>query len=123
MMRVIVVSGLLFGVQYLVRYKTDDNQLGFSASGVIGASGGFSFILILDQINLRSQLATGGIIYIEYFYFVLYVMILVVVFNAIMVAKGSENALLQYNNNILPKLIYWPLLLSLQILVTLFVFV
>ncbi|MCC5900056.1 MAG: Cache 3/Cache 2 fusion domain-containing protein [Phormidium sp. BM_Day4_Bin.17] len=42
MMRVIVVSGLLFGVQYLVRYKTDDNQLGFSASGVIGASGGFS---------------------------------------------------------------------------------
>ena len=123
MMRVIVVSGLLFGVQYLVRYKTDDNQLGFSASGVIGASGGFSFILILDQINLRSQLATGGIIYIEYFYFVLYIMILVVVFNAIMVAKGSENALLQYNNNLLPKLIYWPLLLSLQIVVTLFVFV
>ncbi|MFP4651375.1 MAG: hypothetical protein ACLFM4_02985 [Phormidium sp.] len=123
MMRVIVVSGLLFGVQYLVRYKKEDNQLGFSASGVIGASGGFSFILILDQINLRSQLATGGIIYIEYFYFVLYVMILVVVFNAIMVAKGSDHALLQYNNNILPKLIYWPLLLSLQILVTLFVFV
>ncbi|MCC5898727.1 MAG: hypothetical protein JJU32_12540 [Phormidium sp. BM_Day4_Bin.17] len=68
-------------------------------------------------------MATGGIIYIEYFYFVLYIMILVVVFNAIMVAKGSENALLKYNNNILPKLIYWPLLLSLQIIVTLFVFV
>ncbi len=123
MMRVIIVSGLLFGVQYLVRYKKDDNQLGFSASGVIGASGGFSFILILDQINLRSQLATGGIIYIEYFYFVLYIMILVVVFNAIMVAKGSDNALLKYNNNILPKLLYWPLLLGLQILVTLYVFV
>ncbi|USR91684.1 hypothetical protein NEA10_02860 [Phormidium yuhuli AB48] len=123
MLRVIVVSGLLFGIQYLIRYKKDDNQLGFSASGVIGASGGFSFILILDQINLRSQLATGGIIYIEYFYFVLYAMILVVVFNAIMVAKGSNNALLKYNNNLLPKLLYWPLLLSLQILVTLFVFV
>ncbi|MDC0835364.1 cache domain-containing protein [Geitlerinema sp. CS-897] len=122
MMRTIVVAVLLFGVQTIIRFKVEDDELGFSASGVISAAGAFTFILILDQINLRSSLATGGILYIEYFYFVLYVMILFVAIDGLLVAKRSNAFLLRYRNNLIPKLLYWPVLLTLQLLVTALVF-
>lgn len=122
MMRTIVVSVLLFGVQTTIRFKLEEDELGFSASGVISASGAFTFILILDQINLRSSLPTGGILYIEYFYFVLYVMILLVAIDGLLVAKRSNAFLLRYRNNLIPKLLYWPVLLTLQLLVTAMVF-
>ncbi|MBP0000164.1 MAG: hypothetical protein J7641_14400 [Cyanobacteria bacterium SID2] len=122
MMRTVVVSVLLFGVQSIVRFKLKDDELGFSASGVISASGAFTFILILDQINLRSQLATGGVLYIEYFYFVLYVMILLVAIDSLLVGKRSNLFFIRYRNNLFPKLFYWPVLLTLQLLVTAYVF-
>jgi hypothetical protein len=122
-MRLLVVSVLLFAVIFIATHHTDRKKsLGFSASGAISSSGAFIFILLLDQINLRSSIATAGIIYIESFYFVLYVVILLVAINALLIASKFKLPLLRYQDNLIPKLLYWPTLLFLSLIVTLLTF-
>jgi hypothetical protein len=122
-MRVIVVACLLFAIQTLIMKKAEEiKSVGFSASGVVSACGAFIFILILDQISLRGRIAVAGILYLEYLYFVLYLMILLVALNALLLAIRPNLPILKYQDNLIPKLGYWPTLLSLVLIVTIFVF-
>ncbi len=122
-MRLLVVSILLFAAIFIATYHTDRKKsLGFSASGAISSSGAFIFILLLDQINLRSSIATAGIIYIESFYFVLYVVILLVAINALLITSKFKLPFLRYQDNLIPKLMYWPTLLFLSLIATLLTF-
>lgn len=89
---------------------------------VVGACGGFVFIVILDQIAVRGEIVANGIIYFEYFYFVIYLFIFLVAMNAIMLTFDTKFPLMEYKNNLIPKLLYWPIVLSLLLLVTLSVF-
>lgn len=89
---------------------------------VIGACAGFIFVIILDQINLRGLVAAKGIIYFEYFYFVTYILILVVAVNSILLHRDKKVPLIEYENNLIVKLVYWPSFLSILLLITAFVF-
>ena len=85
---------------------------------IVGACGGFIFIVILDQISVRGQLTTPGIIYFEYLYFVIYLFILLVAANAILLKLEKDIPFIQYQNNQIPKLLYWPTLLGILLIVT-----
>ncbi len=108
-----VVAILLFAIMLLSRNRGIE---------VVGSCGGFIFIIILDQISVRGQIAAKGIIYIEYFYFVIYLFILLVAVNAILVNSDIKNRFLEYKDNLLPKLLYWPTLLNILLIVTAFIF-
>ncbi len=89
---------------------------------VVGACAGLIFVLIVDQIGLRGQIAANGIIYLEYFYFVLYLLILLVAVNAILLNGDRKLSLIEYKNNLLPKVLYWPSLLTMLLIITAVVF-
>ncbi|NET33033.1 MAG: hypothetical protein F6K19_13610 [Cyanothece sp. SIO1E1] len=93
---------------------------------VLAACSGFLFIVILDQIAVRAEIITSGIVYFEYFYFLIYFYIFLVAINAILLSKPSNHKLVQnligYKNNLIPKLLYWPNLLGTLLLITLLVF-
>ncbi len=89
---------------------------------VVGACGGFVFIVILDQIAVRGEIVANGIIYFEYFYFVIYLFIFLVAVNAIMLTFNAKILFIQYKNNLIPKLLFWPKLLYLLLVLTIFVF-
>ena len=108
-----VVSLLLFAILPLSRERGME---------IVGACAGFIFIVILDQISLRGLIPAKGIIYYEYFYFVIYLFILVVVINALLLNNDKNIALVQYKNNLIPKLLYWPTLLGILLITTALIF-
>lgn len=89
-----------------------------SSMEVLGACGGLIFILIVDQIGLRGEIAASGIVYLEYIYFILYLLILLVVVNAILYNGEQKFSSIEYKNNLLPKILYWPGLLGVLLILT-----
>ena len=121
MLPLLVVSILLFAILFLgtrdERYK---GSLGF-ALDVIAACAGFFLVAILLHIGLRRDLAARDIFYLEYFYFVTYAMILYVAVNYVLFTKTSIR-LVQYQDDFIAKVAFWPVSQLALILFTLMVF-
>ncbi|MBP0021704.1 MAG: tetratricopeptide repeat protein [Cyanobacteria bacterium SBLK] len=92
------------------------------AMEVIAACSAFIFIVILDQISIREQVVSKGLIYFEYFYLIIYLYIFLVAINAILLLVQPDFSLVRYKDNLISKVSFWPSLLALLLLVTIFVF-
>jgi len=110
----IAAACLLFGLLVLT---TDDEHLKsrfqLTTSGVLGAATGLFFAVILKHNQLRGGVGSRGVTYIEVIPIILYLMIVVVVLNAILLASPVKIRFIEHRNNLLPKLAYWPVLLGL----------
>ncbi|MEE8527627.1 MAG: cache domain-containing protein [Gammaproteobacteria bacterium] len=103
----IVVSIMLFGVVFLcTREGGRKGLLGFTLDVII-ACAAFFIVVIFSHIALRRSLGTRDIFYLEYYYFVTYAMILFVTMNYVHFTK-TPIRLLQYRDNFIAKVIYWP---------------
>ncbi len=107
----LVVSLLLFASLMIV--SSDErraSRFGFSTSGVIGSCSALFFVVLLAHIQVREQFAASGLVYIEYFYLIMYGAILVTALNAYIfsLGQGHLGRWLQYRDNLIPKLAYWP---------------
>jgi len=120
-MPLLTVAVMLFAAFMLV---TDDkqkaNSSGFSISNTISTAAGLLFVLIISHVQLRQAFPVSGIVYIEYFYIVMYCIIVGIIFNVYQFGQGG----LRYHNldNIIPKLLYWPSIFGVAIIITLIVF-
>jgi hypothetical protein len=116
---IIVIACLLFG---LLIVGSKNNQkvtaTGFKATDVLRASVSLLFPALVAQVNLRSKIGGNEIIYIEYFYFILYVAILGVSANALTFTLGARGVS-QVRDNLIPKLLFWPAILGACLAVTL----
>jgi hypothetical protein len=92
--------------------------VGFSTIGVLSVCCGLLFVLVTSEIDLRHTLVTDGIVYLEYLYFVCYFTILGVIINGILFATKTGVAVIQYENNLVFKLLYWPCVLLSIVLIT-----
>ncbi len=110
----LVVVTLLFAMLLI----SDEEK----ALEVLAACIGFVFIVILDQIALREQIVTKGILYFEYFYFAIYFYIFLVTVNAILFISQPNTPFIQYKDNLISKLLYWPTLLKILLVITILVF-
>ncbi len=90
---------------------------------VLGIAAGLIFIVIVDQIAIREEVAAGGLIYFDYFYFVIYFYIFLISVIALMLLNDTPTPkFLKYKENLITELLYWPSLLGTLLIVTLFVF-
>jgi len=109
---IIVVASLLFGL--LIIGSKQSHKIaatGFKATDIVRAGVALLFPVLIAQVNLRTKIGSSNIIYIEYFYFVLYIAILGVAANALLFTlKG--HGVSQYRDNLIPKLLFWPYLLG-----------
>jgi hypothetical protein len=123
MIPLVIVAFLLFSVLLI---STNNEQkmgiLGFSASAVLGYCAALFFVLIVKHTQLRNALAVHGITYIEYFYFVMYLAILGVSLNSLLLASKCNVHCVHYQDNLLIKVLYWPVILGIMLVVTLCVF-
>ena len=118
-----VVAFLLFAVLLTVRSRRDDgNLLGFSTSGVLSFSAALFFVIIIAHVNLRTSLAAQGIIYLELFYFLMYGAILSVAINSLIVASSAGGWFVRYDDNLIARLMYWPVITGLLLAFTLVAF-
>ena len=86
--------------------KTNDRQ------GIIESMAAFFFVLIFSHIDLRKDIVTADLIFIEYFYFITYLMIVLSTLNLVVYTKNKAK-IFDYNENQLYRTIYFPLFLTL----------
>lgn len=122
-----IVLGFTFALLFMITFD-DERKLtsGFTLQGVIAACSALLFVVLLSHIQLRNNIVEGGIIYLEYIYFTIYIALFYVVVNAFLVitlkVQKSENKFFNYKDNILPKLIFWPFILFLILISTYYKF-
>ncbi|GJL74125.1 hypothetical protein [Nitrosomonas sp.] len=118
---VLLVAALLFGALLTVSNKPDlVSKHGFNTSGFIGACSALFFVVMLAHIQLREQFSGSGIVYMEYFYILMYVYLVIAVVNTYMFSIGAARWLtfIHYRDNLIPKVVYWPVTLMTSILIT-----
>ena len=99
----------------LASTKSGDRQ------GIIESMAAFFFVLIFSHIDLRKDIVTADLIFIEYFYFITYVMIVLSTLNLITYTK-DRTQMFDYNDNQLYRAVYFPTFFMLVLIVMLFKF-
>lgn len=106
----VVVAFLLFAVLWTVRLEPETSEvMGFNSSAVLGFCAALFFVVIVAHTSLRDSLAAQRIVYLEYFYFVLYVAILGVAVNSIYIASPTAARWIRHEDNLAARLLFWPL--------------
>ncbi len=119
-MPLMTVSALLFAVLMTVSADPDKAALlGFNTSEVVAVCSALFFVVMLAHIQLRQQFAGARIVYLEYFYFIVYLAVVGVTVNSYLFSIGRPWIVLQYRDNLVPKMLFWPLLLGSGTVVTL----
>lgn len=108
-----VVLLMLYGLVLTIsKQETKLTITGFNVSTIVAACSALFFILLIMHVQLRDELAVNTIVYLEYFYLVSYITILMVTVNAVLISYDPPLGILAFKDNFIPKLIYWPILLT-----------
>lgn len=117
-----VISALLFTVVTAGANLDEDSKLGFTGFGALEICAAFYFVVIISHLDFRNFLGAVDIIYLDYFYFVVYLKILVYAVNSILFSRYKKIELIQYRRNLIPRLLFWPMYLFLMFAITCSVF-
>ena len=118
-----LVALLLFAVLIIVTSRVERiGLLGFSTSAVLTYCAALLFVVVISQISLRTDLTAQGLLYMEFFYFAIYGAILSVSLNSILFATAPNLRFIQYRDNLVMELLFWPVLFGLILIVTLLTF-
>jgi hypothetical protein len=120
---IFVIFCALFAVLLMLTKEEKSSQIfGMKTSGVISTSSGLLFSVIISHTRLRNELPVKEIIYLENFYLLLYILIILVAVNAFVFSTTNNIRIIQYRDNIVPKLFYWPTVLTILVVITLRIF-
>ena len=117
-----LVAALLFAALLTVSARDElSSRLGFSTSGFIGGCSALFFVVMLAHIQLREQFAGSGIVYIEYFYILVYALLVLATANTYLFSIRPRRGCgwILYQDNLIVKVAYWPVVLGCLILITL----
>ncbi|WP_344441985.1 hypothetical protein [Kitasatospora nipponensis] len=119
----IVITLLVFASLFVVTTDSDRRSLaGFSTWTVIGFCGAMMLVVAVQHSSLRSSTGSTGVVYAEYFYFILYLVIALVAFNVVEYTSTRRFAFLDWNGNMAARLLYWPIVTALLLGTTAAVF-
>lgn len=88
----------------------------------LSMSSALFLVVVFSHIGVRQRIQAQDLFYLEYFYFVSYAAILGVTVSSILFAMANDLSFLQYRNNLVSKLVYWPGILGALFTITLAVF-
>ncbi len=113
-----VVLILLFSILTMITKGESKTHFGFSSHGVLGYCTSILFTLIIAHSSLRTRIPIGGIMYLEYFYFVMYIAILVISLNSIAFASHKSILFIDAKDNMYMKVLYWPVIMGILLFIT-----
>ncbi len=123
MVPLFVVSTLMFGAVMTVTRQPELSQRhGTSTANVLGTCSVLFLVVLLAHVQLREVFSGSRIVYMEKFFFMMYVMLLVVSVNTYLFAHAETPSLrvIHYKDNLIPKAAFWPVVLFLMVVITLF---
>ncbi|MBF0380031.1 MAG: hypothetical protein HQL69_03380 [Magnetococcales bacterium] len=118
LMPVIVVAVILFALLLTITNKKEKSVFGFNTANLLGANAGLFFGVLIGHSQLRTQLEFSGMAYIENFFLIMYGALLLVSINAYLFSDNQQLKFIQWRDNLAPKLLYWPVILLLVLIIT-----
>lgn len=119
----LVVVLMLYAIVITMSTNNDRKEfLGFNAAGVIASCSALFFVALIAHVQMRNELAANSVVYLEYFYLITYFIILLITTNAVLLSLRVQLKFIQFHDNLLPKLMYWPALSGALFLCTLWTF-
>lgn len=122
---ILIVMSLIILFILLISFSKNElytNLIGFTNLNILTVLSGLLFVLILSHISLRQTADIIGISYMESFYFICYLFITAMAINSTLFIFNRGGYFIQYEHNLIPKLMYWPLFLLLTITATVIAF-
>ena len=119
----IIVSILLFTLLMLT--VRDERLVGYMQAGsgrILNICAAMFFVIAFSHIDIRRKIGAEEIFYLEYFYLVIYLAILWVSVNSVLFSMGARIRLIQYRDNLISKVAFWPFLLMLLFAISLYTF-
>ncbi|GEM_PF-1691237 len=115
----LIGAAIIFFLLYSLNKNKDqyDNS-GVTVMGVVQGMAALFFSMLLAHITIRNRIPTPHITYLEAFYFVIYVLIVLLILIVVIYSRSSTNRLLNYKDNLIVKVVYWPLLIGMIYLIT-----
>jgi hypothetical protein len=116
-----LVSVLLFAALMTVSEKDNlSKRHGFNTLDFIGGNSALFFVIMIAHIQLRGEVGGRDAVYIEYFYLLMYGMLVATTASTYLFSIHTISWLkfINYKDNIIPKVAYWPTLLCSLIIVT-----
>lgn len=104
---------IIYLILFVVLFSSLDDLL-----AVLGINAGLLFSVALWHSTLRTNLSSAGVTYFETYYFVCYFVISLVCINSVLLACKLELPWLTYKNNLLPKLIFLPLVSGITFIIS-----
>ena len=115
----LTVATLLFS---LVMTTSSDHEnkefMGFDVNTIIAVVSALFFAVMLSHIHIREKFAGQGVVYIEYFFLIMYAQMIFIIVNTFIFANSKHINIFTYENNILVKISFWPLMLFFMVIVT-----
>ena len=108
-----VVTALMFGV-LVVDAENAFNVLSYAAA--------LFFVVAIAHVGLRGELEIAGVVYFEYFYILIYLVILLISINSILFYSPVNISVVEYRENLIPKLLYWPVVSGIFLIITIATF-
>ena len=119
----IIVAVVVFLVLMIIEREEDQILLMRAGPGFnLSICGTLLFVAVFAHIGARQKIAAQEIIYLEYFYIVMYFTLLWVAIDAIVYVRCPNSKFIQYEKNLFPKVLFWPVTLGAIWLVTLMTF-
>ncbi len=120
---ILIVTFLLYGVVIMSSLNQEkQSESGFNVFGVLGTCGAFFFTIALMHVDLRSKLNLEVVTYLESLYIISYILLVTVSLNALLFITTDAVAIIEYRDNVIAKLLYWPLFVAMVLGVTLMTF-
>jgi hypothetical protein len=121
----LMVSLLAFGIVLLT--TSDTKKIGLFDTKALKIQSNCAtlfFLTLLGHIHLRQVLVSTGIVYLEYFYILLYIMIVAVAFHGYYFSaiRATSGETFERDDNPIAKFVYWPAFFGAAVLITFFAF-
>ncbi len=115
-----VVSFLAFCMLLLwTKDSKKQSVWGFSTAVELEYSASLFFILVISHVALRDSLNVQGIVFIEYFYFLSYLQIILIAVGSLLYTSEVDMEVVDQRRVLLLKRWYWPCVFALAIVITL----
>jgi hypothetical protein len=119
----IVVAFMLFLL--LLTTTCDDATMAKARTGAglsLSMGSALFLVVVFAHIGVRQRIQAHGIFYLEYFYFVIYAAILGVTVSSVLFTMAKHLSFVQYRNNLVSKILFWPCVLGSLFVITVAVF-
>ena len=106
-----LVSVLLFAALLTITDSPNHNVLlGFNATGFLGMCSALFFVVMIAHIQLREQFSGSSVVYLEYFYILMYFLLVCSTINTYLFSIRPKilQKIILYKDNIIPKICFWP---------------